>query len=107
MLNPNDIESIDVLKDASAQAIYGSQAANGVIMVTTKKGKQGEGKINYEMYTGVSEVARRLNLMKLPDFARYQNEVLPIIGNPVADEFKNPDLLGPRYRLAGGYVPAR
>ncbi|ADB42486.1 SusC/RagA family TonB-linked outer membrane protein [Spirosoma linguale] len=95
MLNPNDIESIDVLKDASAQAIYGSQAANGVIMVTTKKGKQGEGKINYEMYTGVSEVARRLNLMKLPDFARYQNEVLPIIGNPVADEFKNPDLLGP------------
>lgn len=94
MLNPNDIESIDVLKDASAQAIYGSQAANGVILVTTKKGKSGEGKINYEMYTGVSEVARRLDLMKLPDFARYQNEVLPIIGNPVADEFKNPDLLG-------------
>ncbi|MFD1141811.1 SusC/RagA family TonB-linked outer membrane protein [Larkinella insperata] len=94
MLNPNDIESIDVLKDASAQAIYGSQAANGVILVTTKKGKQGEGKINYEMYTGVSEVARKLDLMDLRDFARYQNEVLPIIGNPVADEFKNPDLLG-------------
>lgn len=94
MLNPNDIESIDVLKDASAQAIYGSQAANGVILVTTKKGKQGEGKINYEMYTGVSEVAKKLDLMDLRDFARYQNEVLPIIGNPVADEFKNPDLLG-------------
>jgi TonB-linked SusC/RagA family outer membrane protein len=94
MLNPNDIESIDVLKDASAQAIYGSQAANGVILVTTKKGKSGEGKINYEMYTGVSEVARRLDLMNLQDFARYQNEVLPIIGNPVSDEFKNPELLG-------------
>ncbi|GAB3996781.1 TonB-dependent receptor [Spirosoma daeguense] len=94
MLNPNDIESIDVLKDASAQAIYGSQAANGVILVTTKKGKSGEGKVNYEMYTGVSEVAKRLDLMDLRDFARYQNEVLPIIGNPVADEFKNPDLLG-------------
>lgn len=94
MLNPNDIESVDVLKDASAQAIYGSQAANGVILVTTKKGKQGDGKINYEMYTGVSEVAKRLDLMDLRDFARYQNEVLPIIGNPVADEFKNPDLLG-------------
>ena len=52
MLNPNDIESIDVLKDASAQAIYGSQAANGVILITTKKGKSGEGKIAYEMYTG-------------------------------------------------------
>lgn len=95
MLNPNDIESIDVLKDASAQAIYGSQAANGVILITTKRGKSGEGKINYEMYTGVSEVANRLDLMDLRDFARYQNEVLPLIGNPVADEFKNPDLLGP------------
>ncbi len=94
MLNPNDIESIDVLKDASAQAIYGSQAANGVIMITTKKGKQGEGKINYEMYTGVSEVAKRLDLMDLRSFAKFQNAVLPIIGNPVADEFKNPDLLG-------------
>jgi len=94
MLNPNDIESIDVLKDASAQAIYGSLAANGVILVTTKKGKQGDGKINYDTYTGVSEVTRKLNLMDLRDFARYQNEVLPIIGNPVADEFKNPDLLG-------------
>ena len=94
MLNPNDIESIDVLKDASAQAIYGSQAANGVILITTKKGKAGEGKINYEMYTGVSEVARRLDLMNLREFAQYQNEVLPIIGNPVADEFKKPELLG-------------
>ncbi|MBO0931427.1 SusC/RagA family TonB-linked outer membrane protein [Fibrella aquatilis] len=94
MLNPNDIESIDVLKDASAQAIYGSQAANGVIMITTKKGKQGEGKIAYDAYTGVSEVARRLDLMDLRSFAKYQNAVLPIIGNPVADEFKNPDLLG-------------
>jgi len=94
MLNPNDIESIDVLKDASAQAIYGSQAANGVILITTKKGKAGEGKVNYEMFTGVSEVTRRLKLMDLRDFARYQNEVLPLIGNPVADEFRNPDLLG-------------
>ena len=94
MLNPNDIESIDVLKDASAQAIYGSQAANGVILITTKKGKQGEGKINYEMYTGVSEVAKRLDLMDLREFAEYQNAVLPIIGNPVSDEFRSPSLLG-------------
>ncbi|HYE54225.1 MAG TPA: TonB-dependent receptor plug domain-containing protein, partial [Chitinophagaceae bacterium] len=47
-LNPNDIESIDVLKDASAQAIYGSQAANGVIIINTKRGKTGEGKFNYD-----------------------------------------------------------
>lgn len=94
MLNPNDIESIDVLKDASAQAIYGSQAANGVILITTKKGRAGEGKINYETYVGVSEVAKRLDLMDLRDFARYQNEVLPLIGNPVSAELANPDLLG-------------
>ncbi len=94
MLNPNDIESIDVLKDASAQAIYGSQAANGVILITTKKGKQGEGKINYETYFGVSEVAKRLDLMNLREFAQYQNEVLPLIGNPVAPEFKDPSILG-------------
>lgn len=94
MLNPNDIESIDVLKDASAQAIYGSQAANGVIMITTKRGKQGDGKINYDVYYGVSEVARKLDLMDLPEFARYQNQVLPIIGNPVSDEFKDPSILG-------------
>lgn len=93
-LNPNDIESIDVLKDASAQAIYGSQAANGVIMITTKSGKAGEGKINYEAYYGVAEVANRLDLMNLREFAEYQNDVLPIIGNPVSDEFKDPSILG-------------
>lgn len=93
-LNPSDIESIDVLKDASAQAIYGSQAANGVILITTKKGKSGEGKINYEAYYGVAEVANRLDLMDLREFAQYQNEVLPIIGNPVSDEFRDPSILG-------------
>ncbi|MBB5286129.1 TonB-linked SusC/RagA family outer membrane protein [Rhabdobacter roseus] len=93
-LNPNDIESIDVLKDASAQAIYGSQAANGVILITTKKGKAGEGKINYETYYGVSEVANRLDLMNLREFAKYQNEVLPIIGNAPSDEFRDPSILG-------------
>lgn len=93
-LNPNDIESIDVLKDASAQAIYGSQAANGVILITTKKGKAGEGKINYEAFYGVAEVSKRLDLMDLREFAKYQNEVLPIIGNPVSEEFKDPSVLG-------------
>lgn len=94
MLNPNDIESIDVLKDASAQAIYGSQAANGVIMITTKKGKAGQGKIAYETYFGVSEVARKLDLMNLQEFARYQNEILPVIGIRPSDEFADPSLLG-------------
>lgn len=93
-LNPNDIESIDVLKDASAQAIYGSQAANGVIIITTKKGKPGEGKINYDVYYGVQEVTNKLDLMNLREFAQYQNEVAPLVGRTPSEEFLDPSLLG-------------
>ena len=93
-LNPNDIETIDVLKDASAQAIYGSQAANGVIIITTKKGKVGEGKISYDGYVGQSQVAKRLDLMNLREFAQYQNEVAPIVGLTPSEEFKDPSVLG-------------
>ncbi|MCM5530542.1 TonB-dependent receptor [Parasegetibacter sp. NRK P23] len=89
-LNPNDIESVDILKDASAQAIYGSQAANGVILITTKKGKKGEGKINYDVYVGQARIANRLDLMNLREFAQYHNEVAV---NPI-EEFTNPELLG-------------
>src|SRR5690606_5467077 len=55
MINPNDIESIDVLKDASATAIYGSRGANGVVIVTTKKGKKGQGKVTYDGWVGIQE----------------------------------------------------
>ena len=93
-LNPNDIESIDVLKDASAQAIYGSQAANGVILITTKKGKAGEGKISYDMYHGQQQVYKKLDLMNLREFAEYQNAVAPILGSVPSEEFQDPSLLG-------------
>ena len=93
-INPGDIESIDVLKDASAQAIYGSQAANGVILITTKKGKNGEGKIGYDMYYGQSQVQKKLSLMNLQQFAQYQNEVAPLIGQVPSEEFKDPSVLG-------------
>lgn len=93
-LNPNDIESIDVLKDASAQAIYGSQAANGVIIINTKRGKAGEGKMNYDMYWGRQVVPKTLDVMNLREFARYQNEVAPILGITPTAEFANPDVLG-------------
>ena len=66
-----------------------------MILITTKKGRQGDGRITYEMYTGVSEVARRLDLMKLPDFARYQNQVAPLVGMQPSQELASPDLLGP------------
>ena len=93
-LNPNDIESIDILKDASAQAIYGSQAANGVILITTKKGKIGEGKINYDVYYGQSRVQKKLDIMNLREFAQYQNEVAPLLGLTPSAEFRDPSVLG-------------
>lgn len=93
-LNPNDIESVDVLKDASAQAIYGSQAANGVIMITTKKGKAGDGKINYDVYYGKQQVYRNLDLMNLREFAKYQNEVAPLMGALPSAELADPSALG-------------
>lgn len=63
MLNPNDIESIDVLKDASATAIYGSRGANGVIMITTKKGKAGVQQLNYGYSIGFSNAAKKLDML--------------------------------------------
>ena len=63
MLNPNDIESIDVLKDASATAIYGSRGANGVIMITTKKGKAGVQQLNYGYSIGFSSAAKKLDML--------------------------------------------
>jgi TonB-linked SusC/RagA family outer membrane protein len=93
-LNPNDIESIDVLKDASAQAIYGSQAANGVIIINTKRGKAGEGKFNYDVYYGKQVAPKMLDMMNLRDFARYQNEVAALTGITPSGELANPDVLG-------------
>lgn len=93
-LNPNDIESIDVLKDASAQAIYGSQAANGVILVTTKKGRAGEGKITYDFSYGQQRVAKLLDVMNLREFAEYQNAILTDLGQTLTEEFADPSILG-------------
>lgn len=93
-LNPNDIESIDVLKDASAQAIYGSLAANGVVIIRTKRGKSGDGKINYDVYYGWQNVPKKLTMMNLRQFANYQNEVAAETGITPSAEFKDPSVLG-------------
>ncbi|GHB78104.1 SusC/RagA family TonB-linked outer membrane protein [Persicitalea jodogahamensis] len=69
--NPNDIESMEVLKDASAVAIYGSRGANGVILITTKRGKAGKAVISYDGYFGIKEAQKDLNLMNGEQFARY------------------------------------
>ncbi|VBB48561.1 TonB-dependent Receptor [uncultured Paludibacter sp.] len=62
-INPQDIESIEILKDGSSTAIYGSRAANGVILITTKRGKEGKPQINLNIYTGVSKLPRKLSVL--------------------------------------------
>ncbi|UOG77096.1 TonB-dependent receptor [Hymenobacter tibetensis] len=74
-INPSDIESVEILKDASATAIYGSRGANGVVLITTKKGKAGRNTINFEAYTGVQVVRNKYELMNAREFAEYLNDV--------------------------------
>lgn len=66
-INPSDIETIDVLKDPASASIYGAQAANGVVIITTKKGKQGKSKINFSTYQGFSNVIKRLDVLNATD----------------------------------------
>ncbi|WP_090155591.1 SusC/RagA family TonB-linked outer membrane protein [Dyadobacter soli] len=82
-LNPSDIESIDILKDASATAIYGSRGANGVVIITTKKGKQGKNVITYDGYYGVQKVLKTLPLMNAQQWALLKNDAM-------ADSKKSP-----------------
>src|ERR1035437_9499383 len=74
LLNPSDIESIEVLKDVSATAIYGSRGSNGVIMITTKKGKKGINSVNYQYTSGWSQSAKKLDLMNASQWARLQKD---------------------------------
>lgn len=73
-INPEDIESIEVLKDASSAAIYGTRAANGVVLITTKKGKAGKQSVSYSGYTGFQNVDNRLDLLKSSDYMRLINQ---------------------------------
>lgn len=73
-LNQSDIESVEVLKDAASQAIYGARAAAGVILITTKKGKSGKLNVNINSYTGVSSASRQLDLLNAREYATLLNE---------------------------------
>ena len=95
MINPNDIESMDILKDASATAIYGSRGANGVIIITTKSGKKGSGKISYENYTSFASVTNKLDVLTLPEYATLKTNLAKLWGFQTRQEFSHPELLGP------------
>jgi len=77
-INPTDIESINVLKDASATAIYGARGANGVVIITTKKGKSEMPKLTFNTYFGFQDVAKQMDLLNPYEFVKYQSELNPI-----------------------------
>ncbi|WP_343668756.1 TonB-dependent receptor [Chitinophaga sp.] len=74
-INPSDIESIEILKDASATAIYGSRGANGVVVITTKRGKRGRDEISYSTYFGQQEVRKKLKLLNASQWASLINDI--------------------------------
>lgn len=73
-INTNDIESMDVLKDAASQAIYGSRAANGVVLVTTKAGKSGKTKVSFDSYVGFRTMTSKVKMADAKTYAQYTNE---------------------------------
>ncbi len=100
-INPNDIVSMDVLKDASATAIYGARAANGVIIITTKRGQSGEARITYDGYVGFQEMPKKLDLLNLRQYAELKNvkSGMDYAGQNWGivtkdDNFVRPDMLG-------------
>ena len=94
MINPSDIESIDILKDASATAIYGSRGANGVVIITTKSGKKGAGKIAYETSLSFNTVMNKLDVLNLSQYATLKTNLAKLWGFETRQEFSHPELLG-------------
>lgn len=92
-VNPSDIESIEVLKDASASAIYGSRASAGVILITTKKGKEGKSSINFDSWVGVTQPFKLVDLLNADEYLTIKNEALANAGL-APRYFKNQDANG-------------
>jgi TonB-linked SusC/RagA family outer membrane protein len=91
-LNPGDIESIEVLKDAASAAIYGTRAASGVVLVSTKSGSGNDFQVSYNSYVGLQEPANKLDLLNATQYATLRNESSQAAGNGTV--FENPQSLG-------------
>jgi len=93
-INPNDIESIDILKDASAAAIYGARASAGVVVITTKRGKAGKLQVRYQGYTGINENgnARLENLMRKDQYLVYANRFMDQLDADAGEMLNRPDI---------------
>jgi len=128
-LNPNDIASIEVLKDASAAAIYGSRGANGVVLITTKRGQSGQGKVEFDTYYGFQAPTNVIDMMNSQEFIEMMNEAAvndglednyfnSLIGDPNDPDLQNTDWYGELLRddapiqsynlsASGGSIPSR
>ena len=93
-ISPSDIVSIDILKDASATAIYGANGANGVVLITTKRGSAGNVNITYDGYATAQMITKKLPMMNLREYAKYQIGLSTELNSSVEEEFKDPSLLG-------------
>ncbi len=93
-INPNDIESINFLKDASATAIYGARGANGVVIITTKKGKIGKDKISFKAYVGLQQKSSSVDVMNASQFAKLYDEAGFNADTAYVPLYPNPDSLG-------------
>ncbi|MGM9509067.1 SusC/RagA family TonB-linked outer membrane protein [Larkinella sp. GY13] len=92
-LSPTDIESIEILKDAASAAIYGSRAANGVVIVTTKRGKAGKTRFDLNTYTGIQDVPKRIDVMNKEQYLTYSKEAARVRNERYPDIFDRPDEL--------------
>ncbi len=106
LINPDEIETITVLKDASSTALYGSRAANGVVLITTKQAKSGQTAVGVSAYVGVQKVPQkgRPDLMNGEEFAQFKKESYEDAGQPVPTAFQNPAQYGAGYDWYGAML---
>lgn len=93
-LNPSDIETMDILQGPSATAIYGSRGTNGVVLITTKRGKAGDVRVNYSYLYSLQRPPQELEVMNMPEYARMDNEYKALNGGSVREDFLDPSILG-------------
>jgi len=93
-INPDEIDDITVLKDAASTSLYGSRAANGVVLITTKKGKTGQTNVNLNVFTGFQKVPQRgrLEMMNAEEFAQFKKEYYEDASRPVPSIFQDPSI---------------
>ena len=114
MINPNDIEKIEVLKDASATAIYGSRGANGVVIITTRKGQEGKPRVELNIKGGIQQISKKMEMLDAYHYALYQNEEAAnsrlyegsTVRDPYRGEWDYPYIGGGYVYSQGTYNPA-